>query len=104
MEPVTEGSLPNSSLNFSNIKNMDDYADDREQVIARSRKKIIESQISKDLNDLVGTLNEREIKAIFDDHIEEGTSAGKRVRCYQDLNPDIRKLFLKGKENDSDNG
>lgn len=30
MAPMTEGSLPNSSLNFSNIKNMEDYADDKE--------------------------------------------------------------------------
>ena len=41
-------------------------------------------------------MDEREIKKLFYDKIEIGTSIGKKVYAYQDLAPEIRKLFIRG--------
>ncbi len=66
--------------------------------VARIRRQVIESQISDVLKSEAGIeLNEKEIKELFQDQPEKGGSLGKSVFQYQDLAPEIRKLFLQGK-------
>ena len=89
----------NSSISFSHIKALKDSTEDNHagMKVARVKRQLIESEISEVLKNEGVELNEEEIQEIFSSGRPEKCQViGKSVFQYQDLAPEVRKLFLQG--------
>lgn len=76
-----------STSTLGHIKNLEELKNDPEVHIAMNWWKLIEWELSHHFQE---TLDENEIKKIYNENLEIGTSLGKRVYAYQDLAPEIR--------------